>query len=113
MLIDYCILILLINSYCILILLIISYCILVHPGICILWCRTTMRPARLVSYAFLYTTNRSQNYPAKIQKKSFSQTRKIQEKSFMGKDTGKVCRKQLKGSKRSTTVGKTVKHTID
>ena len=27
-----------------------------HPGICNLWCRTTMRPARLVSNAFLYTT---------------------------------------------------------
>ena len=34
---------------------IIGYCILINPGICILWCRTTMRPARLVSYAFWYT----------------------------------------------------------
>ena len=56
MIIGYCILILLIISYCILILLIITYCLLIHPGICILWCRTTMRPARLVSYVFLYTT---------------------------------------------------------
>ena len=56
MVIGYCSLILVIISYCVLILLIISYCILIHPGICILWCRTTMRPARLVSYAFLYTT---------------------------------------------------------
>ena len=36
---------------------IIGYCILIHPGICILWCRTTMRSVRLVSYAFLYTTH--------------------------------------------------------
>ena len=57
MIIGYCSLILLIISYYILILLIISYYILTHPGICILWCGTTMRPARLVSYAFLYTTN--------------------------------------------------------
>ena len=35
---------------------ILGYCILTHPGICIMWCWTTMRPARLVSYAFLYTT---------------------------------------------------------
>ena len=34
-----------------------------HPRICIFvillsgWCRTRMRPARLVSYAFLYTTS--------------------------------------------------------
>ena len=45
------------------ILLIISYCITVHPMICIFiillggWCRTRMRRARLVSYAFLYTTD--------------------------------------------------------
>ena len=52
-------------SYCIHILLIISYCILIHPVICNIvilwlvsgdWCRTRMRPARLVSNAFLYTT---------------------------------------------------------
>ena len=41
---------------------IISYCIIIHPRVCIFvilltgWCRTRMRPARLVSYAFLYTT---------------------------------------------------------
>ena len=35
---------------------IIGYCILIHPGICILWCRTMMRPARVVSYSVLYTT---------------------------------------------------------
>ena len=39
---------------------IIGYCILIHPGICILWCRTTMRSVRLVSYAFLYTTDAHQ-----------------------------------------------------
>ena len=59
MIIGYCLPFLLFISYCILILLVISYCILIHTGICILWCRTTMRPARLVSYAFLYTTHLS------------------------------------------------------
>ena len=53
-------------SYCIHILLIISYCILIHPVICNIvilwlvsgeWCRTGVRRARLVSNAFLYTTN--------------------------------------------------------
>ena len=40
-----------------------SYCIIIHPRICIFvillsgWCRTRMRRARLVSYAFLYTTH--------------------------------------------------------
>ena len=29
------------------------------------WCRTRMRPARLVSYAFLYTTNVELNSPSK------------------------------------------------
>ena len=44
-------------------LLIISYCIIIHLVICdtmILlegWCHIRMRPARLVSYAFLYTTH--------------------------------------------------------
>ena len=43
-------------------LLIISYCIIIHPRICIFvilgksWCRMKMRRARLVSNAFLYTT---------------------------------------------------------
>ena len=45
---------------------IIGYCILIHLGICNLWCRTRMRPARLVSYSVLYTTkeliNRCKNY---------------------------------------------------
>ena len=68
------IIIFLIISYCIfvyeyslnylkiIIFLIISYCIIIHPMICIImillngWCRMRMRPARLVSYAFLYTT---------------------------------------------------------
>ena len=48
------------------ILLIISYFIIIHPVICNIrilwlvpgdWCRTGVRPARLVSYAFLYTTH--------------------------------------------------------
>ena len=57
MIIGYCSFILLIISFCILILLIISYCILIHPGIRVFCgCPTTMRPARLVSNAFLYTT---------------------------------------------------------
>ena len=44
------------------IILIISYCIIIHLSICVFvilligWCRMAMRPARLVSYAFLYTT---------------------------------------------------------
>ena len=44
------------------IILIISYCIIIHPRICIFrillggWCRTRVRPARLVSNVFLYTT---------------------------------------------------------
>ena len=44
------------------ILLNISYCIIIHPRICNfviwgrVWCRTRVRHARLVSYAFLYTT---------------------------------------------------------
>ena len=57
MIIGFCLLIFSIIKYCILLLLIISYCKLIHPGICFLWCRTRMRPARLVSYAFLYTAN--------------------------------------------------------
>ena len=54
------------SSICVLlfifILLIISYCIIIHPRICIFvillsgWCGTRVRPARLVSYALLYTT---------------------------------------------------------
>ena len=46
------------------ILLIIGYCIFLHPVICNImivvsddWCRMTVRPARLLSYAFLYTTS--------------------------------------------------------
>ena len=45
------------------ILLIIGYCIIIHPVICIImivvlddWCHMKMRPAQLVSNAFLYTT---------------------------------------------------------
>ena len=33
------------------------------------WCRTRMRPARLVSYAFLYTTNRTVMIPVLIFRK--------------------------------------------
>ena len=45
---------------------IIGFCIIIHPMICSIvilgenlvngWCRMRMRPAQLVSYAFLYTT---------------------------------------------------------
>ena len=55
-------------------LLIIGYCRIIHPMICNIvilsekllngWCRMRMRPARLVSYAFLYTTIMVQNFGA-------------------------------------------------
>ena len=52
-----CVFILLINGYCIIIHPMISNIMILGENLLTGWCRMRIRPARLVSFAFLYTTH--------------------------------------------------------